>query len=202
LELDYIPNLWEQTQSLASVGQWDYIIGSIHFVGSLNNGSPWTIDGSNDEFKKGFAEVFDNNSPELIRKFFALTQEMVTVMKPDIIGHIDKLKMQHTPECFVSDTDPVFRQELLNTLDLIASSGSIIEINTRGMYRRNEPEFYPGNWAIQEMAKRNIPVTINSDAHKPEEISKLHDKALKLIYDSGYRKVRVLYKGEWQDQSI
>lgn len=202
LELDYIPHLWGEIQELSKVGEWDYIIGSIHFVNTFPDGTPWTIDGGNQEFKKGFNRVFQNNASDLIHQYFNNTRQMIREMKPDVIGHIDKLKMQHTPGCFVPDTDEIFRKELLLTLDEIKTAGCIVEINTRGVYRRNEAEYYPGKWAINEMSSRKIPVTISSDAHKPEDISKLHDNALTLLYSLNYRNIKILEKGIWVDEAI
>lgn len=202
LELDYVPELIDFTNNILQSHPWDYIIGSIHFVDKFPDGTHWTIDGGNDEFKIGFSEVFKNNSELVIRKYFEYTRQMVKIIKPHIIGHIDKIKMQHRPDCLIPDTHPVFREELLMTLDEIADTNSIIEINTRGIYRRNEPEHYPGLWAISEMAKRNIPVTINSDTHKPEEIIMLWYETAQKLYQSGYQKVKLLSRGNWTDQNI
>jgi histidinol-phosphatase (PHP family) len=203
LELDYIPEFWDNyTQKILRSHKWDFIIGSIHFVDKFPDDTHWTIDGGNDEFKKGLSVIFNNNSETVIRHYFEYTRQMVRLMKPQIIGHIDKIKMQHRPDCLIPDSHTIFREEMLKTFDEIACSECIIEINTRGIYRRNEPEYYPGKWAISEMAKRHIPVTINSDAHKPEEIVMLWNETARLLYNSGYRTVKLLQKGMWVDQEI
>ena len=202
LEIDYIPALWETIKSQYNFSRLNYLIGSIHFIDAFADGSPWTIDGSNDEFRKGFREVFDNNSHAVIRKYFQYTREMIDVVQPKIIGHIDKIKMQHNGDCLVPETDVVYRDEIFKTLEKIASSGNIVEINTRGVYRRNESDFYPSFWIIQEMARLKIPVMVNSDAHRPEELTKLWDTAHAQLKKAGYKDVIMLHKGEWVPQKI
>lgn len=118
-------------------------------------------------------------------------------MKPPIIGHLDKIKMQYASDCFIPDTDPVFRSELLNTLEEIRAAGCVVELNTRGVYKRNEPEFYPGQWAVKEMAKMKIPVMINADAHRPHEVGLYHDVAAAFLKQAGYESVVWYSKGEW-----
>ena len=202
LEMDYIPDLWPRLKEDIKPETLDYTIGSIHFIDSFPDGRRWTIDGGNAEFAIGWKEIFDKDSHAVVTKYFEYTRQMVHEMKPTIVGHIDKIKMQCTEHCFIPDADAVFRKELLYTLEDIKNTDCIVEINTRGMYRRNEPDFYPGTWAIQQMAKMNIPVAINSDSHRPEELNKLHDKARKTLFDAGYRTFKTLYKGEWVDTSL
>jgi histidinol-phosphatase (PHP family) len=202
LEMDYIPALWNTIKSLYDISRLDYLIGSIHFVDEYPDGTPWTIDGSNEEFRKGFREVFHNDSHAVIRKYFQYTREMIDVMQPKIIGHIDKIKMQHNGDCLVPETDLVYRDELIKTLEKIATSGNIVEINTRGVYRRNETDFYPSFWVIQEMAQLKIPVMVNSDAHQPDELTKLFEAAFAQLKRAGYREVMMLHNGEWASRKI
>ncbi|HEY4788821.1 MAG TPA: hypothetical protein VIH57_22375, partial [Bacteroidales bacterium] len=158
--------------------------------------------GSHEEFRKGWVEIFNGDSHALVRKYFSYTRLMIKEMNPPVIGHLDKIKMQYRPDCFIPETDPVYRSELLLTLDEIASAGCIVEINTRGVYKRNENDFYPGKWVLTEMAKRNIAVMINSDAHRPHEISLLFDEARYELKKAGYHHIFHFLKNQWVKQPI
>ena len=70
LEIDYIPSLWPQIEKMLNPDQLDYFIGSIHFVDSFEDGTPWSVDGSHDEFFKGWDKIFHRNSHTLVRKYF------------------------------------------------------------------------------------------------------------------------------------
>lgn len=202
LEIDYIPGLWPKISKMLQPEQLDYFIGSIHFVDAFNDGTPWSIDGTHDEFYKGWTEIFHKDSHALVRKYFDYTRQMVRDMKPPVIGHLDKIKMQYNDDCFIPETDKIYRDELLATLEVIAQYGGVVEINTRGVYRRGEPEFYPSQWLFKEMNHRNIPVMVNSDAHRPHEIILLRNEALKQLKDAGYKNIRHIYKGKWTDEFI
>ena len=202
LEVDFIPELWSQIKTLLRPEDLDFFIGSIHFVDKFEDGTPWSVDGSNEEFRKGWIEIFNGDSYKLTHKYFEYTRQMIREMKPPIIGHLDKIKMQHRPDCYISDADPYFRKEIMQTLEEIAVSGCIVEVNTRGMYKRNEKEFYPGKWVLAEMVKLNIPVLINSDAHRPPEVSFLFNEAMHLLRQVGFKQVMMLSKGRWINQPI
>lgn len=202
LEIDYIPGMWPQMKKMLEPHRLDYFIGSIHFVDAFTDGTPWSIDGTNKEFHKGWTEIFQQDSHNLIRKYFEYTRQMIREMKPPIIGHLDKIKMQYQPDCFIPETDTVYREELMNTLEEIRPTNCVVEINTRGVYKRNEAEFYPSAWVIAEMAKWKIPAMINSDAHHPHEITLLYHTAIEKLRLAGYRHIYWLSKGTWREESI
>ena len=69
----------------------------------------------------------------------------------------------------------------------------VIEINSAGL-RKPVQEMYPSRQIIEEMFNLNLPVTMGSDAHHPEQVAEgLADVAQKL-WSIGYRKVTA-FKG-------
>ncbi len=202
LEIDFIPDLWNETKVTVDIDSLDYFIGSIHFIDSFEDGRRWGIDGSNLEFRKGLSDIFNNDIHAVIRKYFAYTRQMVKDMKPSIIGHIDKIKMQSTDQGPILENDPVFREELYYTLEEIAISGCIIEINTRGVYKRKEQNFYPGTWALKQMSELNIPVIISSDAHRPEELTNHFALAVENLKTAGYKCVISRKNNQWINLDI
>jgi histidinol-phosphatase (PHP family) len=127
---------------------------------------------------------------------------MVRVMKPDIIGHVDKIKIQHRPDCMVPDTHPFFRQQLMATLEEIAATDCIVEVSTRGIQKEQTPDYFPGQWAIAEMQKMGIRVTISSDAHTPNTLTFGFEQAETMLRENGYRAVMVLKNGQWEEQAL
>jgi histidinol-phosphatase (PHP family) len=202
LEIDYIPDLRQQMRETIHPSQLDYFIGSIHFIDCYTDGTRWSIDGSNEEFRKGWDEIFHRDSHSLARKYFEYTRQMIKEMRPPIIGHLDKIKMQYTKDCFIPETDTAYRKELMQTLEEIASTGCIMEINTRGVYKRNEPELYPSFWVLTEMSKMKIPVMLNSDAHRPQELVLQFEMAVEKLRKAGYKSITYFSKGKLQETVI
>lgn len=202
LELDYFPDLVNYSKDLLQSGPFDYFIASVHFIDSYPDGRRWTIDGPHEEFRKGFSEIFQNNSLEVTRKFFDYTRRMISELKPPVIGHIDKLKMQHRPDCFIPEDNPFFREELLKTLEAAKQSGSIVEINTRALYKKRGDTFYPGQRVFSEMYKMGIKVMVNSDAHLPEEITNEFGYAFSELRKAGYKEHHILIDNQFKAVEI
>lgn len=202
LEVDYFPDILTYTQQLLDEASLDYFIGSVHFIDTYPDGRRWTIDGSNEEFRKGFHEIFDSDSIAVTKKFFEYTRMMIQELRPPVIGHIDKLKMQYRSDCFIPEDHPVFRNELLRTLEVAQKAGSIIEINTRGIYKNRGDSFYPGQTVFNEMYNMGVKVMVNSDAHLPGEISGEFDKAFKALRNAGYNEHYVLINNNFETIKI
>ena len=89
---------------------------------------------------------------------------------PDIIGHMDKIKMHNTVKPYFNEEDEWYRKQVQETLDLIAEKGCIMEVSSRGLYKHDPPLLYPDAWVVKQAYLRKIPVMLNSDAHHPDEI--------------------------------
>ena len=202
LEADFFPDILDEVKSLYSKHHWDYIIGSVHFIGIRPNGRRWCIDGSREEFLDGWREIMDNDPLRPIQEYFEITREMVRVMKPDIIGHLDKIKIQHRRDCMVPDTHPFFRQQMMATLEEIAATDCIVEVSTRGIQKEHTPDYFPGQWAIAEMHKMGIPVTISSDAHTPDTLTFGFKQTETMLRENGYRNVMMLKNGQWEERGV
>jgi histidinol-phosphatase (PHP family) len=70
----------------------------------------------------------------------------------------------------------------------VAESGVAIEINTAGLYKDVE-EIYPASDFLQLACEAGVPLTINSDAHAPEEVGRAFRAAVALAKSAGYKEV-------------
>jgi len=202
LEADFFPDIQPEIQALYSGYSWDYLIGSIHFIGVRRNGLRWCIDGSHEEFLEGWREIMDSDPLRPIQEYFEITRQMVRAMKPDIIGHVDKIKIQHRPDCMVPDTHPFFRKQLMATLEEIAAAGCIVEVSTRGLQKEQSTDYFPSQWAIAQMQKMGIAVTISSDAHTPNMLTFGFERAEAILRKNGYRTVMMLKNGNWVERAL
>jgi histidinol-phosphatase (PHP family) len=199
LEIDFIPNVQGPSDFAAHL---DYTIGSIHFVHSFPSGEPWEIDGSHSVFLKGLEEIYHGSIQDAIHEYFALVRQMVRHNPPTILGHLDKIKIQNQENKLFDPASLWYRSEVLATLDELAQSTCLVEVNTRGLYTAKTNETYPGPWILQEMKNRNIPIVFTSDAHHRKYLISHFADAKKTAFDAGYRFCKVLRQGVWQDTSL
>jgi histidinol-phosphatase (PHP family) len=196
LEVDFIPGMIDIYDPLLESLPLDFTVGSVHFVGTYENGVPWEIDGRHQRFLDGLENIYAGDIQYVIKKYYALVRKMVTSACPDIIGHLDKIKMQNRG--FWNEGDNWYKEEVLKTLEEIKGAKAIVEVNTRGIYKKLTSEPYPGRWILEQLHQMNIPVHINSDAHHPNEITKEFRQTALLLKSVGFKNLWILYDREWQ----
>lgn len=199
LEVDFVPG---KVSPNDYKDQLDYTIGSIHFVDYFSDGKPWEIDGSPIVFRDGLEQIFKGSFEDAIIRYFELTREMIDKACPTIIGHLDKIKIQNHDGEFFSESDSWYQHAVTETLNKIADSGAIVEINTRGLYQKKSHTPYPSPWIIELMRLRNIPITMCSDAHDPKDLTNQFPETAALLFTLGYRKISILRDGSWESVNL
>ena len=198
MEVDFVPGrLGPQHPSIRSLGL-DYCIGSVHFVDAFPDGTGWEIDGTHQVFLRGLQEIFAGNVRRAVGRYYELTRQMVEQEPPTVVGHLDKIKIQNEGGRLFSETEPWYQQEVLATLQAIARAGLLLEVNTRGIYKHKTPELYPSRWVLAWALNLKIPVTLNSDAHHPLEITEQFSYAAGVLQEVGYTHLHSLQENRWQ----
>lgn len=201
-EQDYITNTFVSAKHWYKAFQVDYIIGSVHFVDTFANGRYWEIDNTTKAFKEGLKLIFHDDVQKAVKRYYALIREMVQVQQPDVVGHLDKIKIHNRNELFFDEHEKWYQQEVLKTLKAIAATNSIIEVNTRGVYKKKSKETYPGHWVLELIQELKIPIMLNSDAHHPSDITKEFAKTAKTLQQIGFKKLKVFFDDRWQSRSF
>ncbi|HQI71045.1 MAG TPA: histidinol-phosphatase [Bacteroidales bacterium] len=201
LENDYIPGISEDFAFFRKQYKLDYTLGAVHLVKDPGSNEIWFIDGPVSNYDNGLKRIFHNDIRKAVETYFSQLNEMIVTQKPDIIAHFDKVKMNNQHRYF-QENEPWYKVLLRNTLEIIAQSKCLVEVNTRGMYTGKYDGLYPGLEVLKQMVELNIPVTISSDAHKPSDLNSYFEETEKMLKDVGYQSVRVLLNHQWTDQEI
>ncbi len=176
IELDYIPNTLAETEKILGSFPFDYVIGSVHYMGEE------TVDlGPEFYVGKDIELVYEN--------YFNLVTEAASTGFFDIIGHPDLVRIhRYRPEGDIS-----------RLYGMLAAAFEVhdvaFEVNTNG---RNKPlrSFYPDMKYIGLFAQHGVPVCVNSDAHFPERIGQYFDEAYDLLRRAGYSEMAVFKNRE------
>jgi histidinol-phosphatase (PHP family) len=172
LECDYLPGYEGHIRDLAGAADWDYLIGSVHYI------TPdWDVD--NPKHLKRWTE---RPVEQIWTLYFAAYTKMVESCLFDFLAHPDLVKkFGHRPEGDLS-------RFYLQTLDAAAEAGVTLEVSTAGL-RKDVHEIYPSRDFLAAAHARHIPIVINSDAHAPEEVAYEFDQAYALAREVGYTHV-------------
>ena len=200
LEADYLTGVSEPFAATKEKYHLDYLIGGVHLVGqSAHPDEIWFIDGSKWEiYDEGLQTFFDGDIRRAVRRFFEQSNEMIENEQFDIIAHFDKIKM-HNRDRYFHEDETWYRNLALETLDLIREKGLIMEINTRGIYKKRYNGFYPSPWLMEEACKMGVPAIISADAHHFSEITLEFAAAEEALKCAGYRSVVNFKNGQWID---
>ena len=93
LEIDYINNFFEARNELYVTRNFDYLIGSVHFLDRLPNGDFWCIDGNFNDFIAGLQTLFGGDIRLAAESFFEISMLMIQNGGFDIVGHVDKIAL-------------------------------------------------------------------------------------------------------------
>lgn len=171
LEADFVPGYEDELREILGKYDFDYILGSIHFI------DKWGFDNMHyiDNYKKW-------DIAELYAYYFEQLQKAAQSKAFDILAHADLIKkFGFRPQV---DISPVYEK----VTDVIKNADICIEINTAGL-RVPAKEIYPNRAFLELCYAKKIPLTLGSDAHKPEQVGESFDQAVKLIKSVGYNEI-------------
>ncbi len=169
LEVDYLPGQEGWIEKLATLGEWDYLIGSVHYIAP-----GWDVD--NPKFLSRFEDRPVSEIWELYGQHY---EAAIRTGLFDFMGHPDlPKKFGHRPEGDLRR----FYEPIVTAL---AETGTAFEINTAGL-RKPVGEIYPAPAFLQLAWEAGVPLLINSDAHLPEEVGAGFEVAAALAREAGY----------------
>ncbi len=184
LEADYIPGVISP-RAVRQAHRLDYVIGGVHYLGRLSDGTPFTIDGTVEELQRGIREGFGGDARRAVARYFELVGEMAATEAPDVIAHFDLIKKNN--KGLFDEGSLWYRAVATEALRALAASGCVAEINTGPVSRNYGTHFYPGDGILAPMAELRIPVTLGSDAHRPGHVAAHFGAALDALRRAGYR---------------
>lgn len=202
LEVDFIPGLIDIQTDYIQEANLDYTIGAIHYVDAFPNGRPWGFQSSYAEFEYGLTEIFEGDIKRCVHRHYELMREMILNACPDIVAHMDRLKKLNRGNRYFNESESWYQAEISYTLDLMAKTDAILEINTKGHYTHEIDTTYPGEWTLGLAYEMGIPVHLSSDAHRPENITRSFDFAAKMLEKIGFKTCRIFYNGQWEDMPL
>ena len=201
MEMDFIPGIVKDFKKTKEELSLDYMIGSVHLVGNDIN-KLWFIDGSKVEtYDEGLFNYYNGDIKKGVKTFFHQYNEMIETEEFDIVGHFDKIKM-HNRDRYFTENEKWYRDLLMETLTLIKEKSLIVEVNTRGIYKKRSEDFYPSTWILPIMCEMNIPVVISSDSHKSEELTLCFKEAEDALKIAGYKETMCFRNGGFEAISL
>jgi histidinol-phosphatase (PHP family) len=162
----------------------DYLIGSCHFIDGWAFDHPDYID-----------EYGRRDIDEVYGRYFSIMEALAASRLFDVVGHFEIVKK------FGFRPTRDFRPAIETIARLLAAGGTAVEINTAGMIHP-AGEMYPADDIIRILFDCNVPVTLGSDAHRPEQVGRLFPDAVEKLARAGYRSISGFSKRKRYDITL
>ena len=181
IEADFVPGREDRVASFLEARDWDYVVGSIHFVGegALDH-EDYDIWGMG----QGVEKVWST--------YFTWLGELARTGQYDILAHPDLVKHWGGQRPF---PDGDLRRFYELAMEGIAESGIAIELSTAGL-RKPVGELYPSSGFLELCLEAGNPVALSSDAHTTEHLGFGYDRALEYLADHGVTELAVFERRE------
>ncbi len=168
MEVDYIAGYEEQLAKILGQYEWDYLLGSVHFLGD------WNFDHAR------YIDEYDRRDiDEVYLQFWDLLGQAAETGLFDVMTHID------LPKKFGFRPKSDLRSAKQRMVERLARAGVAVEVNTSGL-RKPAREIYPALDLLTICREAGVPATLSSDSHHPDEVGCDFDKALEHLERAGY----------------
>ncbi|MFQ5454694.1 MAG: histidinol-phosphatase HisJ [Nitrospirota bacterium] len=184
IEVDYFNKTTDYVKEVIESYPFDYVIGSVHYIGGWGFDNPRNIKG----FNQG--DIF-----EIYKEYFSLVEDAANSRLFDIIGHPDLVKK------FGYFPDRSYDELIKGVLKVMKDNDLCLEINTSGL-RKPVKEIYPDRRFIEMAKDMEIPVTLGSDAHSPNDVGRDLDLAAEIIKKAGYQTIAAFKKRKREEINI
>lgn len=180
LEGDYIEGWEEQIEAIVNGYPWDYVIGSVHFLGE------WDVSDYRQVHNWEGQDIF-----AVYERYYDAVKKAAQTGFYDIMGHLDVIKrFGHQPE---SSRQAETVQLELSALSAIAEAGIAMELNASGLSKPCA-EMFPSLRILESAIQMGIPLTVGSDAHDPLKLGEHLNVARQTLHDLGVRQLAT-YEG-------
>ena len=177
IEADYIRGAEDRTSALLERHDFDYVLGSVHFLGD---------DGAVDDRRHDVWERI-GDPDKLWRAYFEWIAEAARSGLFDILSHPDLVKLwgEDRP---LPEKDPRIHYE--PAVEAIAESGIAVEVSTAGL-RKPVGEIYPSRALAEMCVEAGASFALSSDAHLPDQVGYGYDRAIEFLSELGVEEICV-----------
>ena len=177
IEADYIRGAEDRTAALLEAHDFDYVVGSVHFMGD---------DGAVDDSR--YDVWRKSGDPDVLwRRYFEWIAEAARSGLFDILAHADLIKVWGDARP-LPQKDP--RHYYEPAAEAVAESGIAVEVSTAGL-RKHVGEIYPSRGFAEMCVEAGADFALSSDAHAPDQVGFGYDRALAFLEELGVEEICV-----------
>ncbi|MCI8526189.1 MAG: histidinol-phosphatase [Oscillospiraceae bacterium] len=178
----------------------DYTIGSVHCL--YRSGAYHVLDYKPAVLLRAVETAYGGDFYRLTADYFEALARLPDVTGCEIVGHFDLVTKFNEGGRLFDEDDPRYWKPALEVLEALCRRELIFEINTGAMSRGYRTAPYPSRRFLEAIRAFGGAVQLSSDCHSAGTLSAYFPEAAALASSCGFRTVRVLTPGGWQDEAL
>jgi histidinol-phosphatase (PHP family) len=168
LEVDFSPESYGRVLEFLGHYQFDYLIGSVHWIDG------WIFDRT-----ISIPEIKARGARRMYEQYFDLKTQLAGARGVDVLAHADRCKAK----AIVPEKEPIDLYEKL--VGATSASGLAVEVSSGGL-RQLVAEVNPAPALLRLFREADVPITLASDAHYPEQAGWGHEEVVAAARAAGY----------------
>lgn len=169
---------------------YEYIIGSVHFVVKDNDAAP--VDYSQARFEQVLTDWYEGDIMKMAHDYYEGVKEVAQREEVDIIGHVDLIAKYNEDGRYFRFEDPAYLAMAFDAIDVGIANGKIFEMNTGAIARGYRRLPYPHLTLLKHIHDHGGMICISSDCHNRANLDLGFDQCLALAKAAGFRSIMIL----------
>ena len=179
LETDYVPGREDRIANLLDARDFDYVIGSVHFVRDA------AVDLEGDDWEHVWGR--GDSADKVWQRYFETLAEAARSGLYDIMAHPDLVKVWGSARP-LPERDLRYYYE--PAVEAMLDAGVAMEVSTAGL-RKPVGELYPAPALLDMAIDACLPIALSSDAHLPGQIGHGYEETVARLRDAGITEISV-----------
>lgn len=176
IEADFVPGREDRMASLLDGRDWDYVVGSVHFLRDRSlDTEEYSVWGAGESAERVW------------RRYFETVAESARSGLYDIVAHPDLVKVWGAS---APRPEGDLRRYYEPAVEAFAESGVAVELSTAG-WRKPAAEQYPSRPFLEMLVDAGCPLALSSDAHVPDQLGFEYERAVDLLGELGVAEIAV-----------
>lgn len=152
VEMDYHPDEEAEIASFLDEAGFQYAIGSVHY-----------LDGVNVHVEPYYEPQSDADCAAAVDRYFDRVVSLIESELFDVAAHVDLVERNAELRGYASE------QQYRRVAAAFEDSRTVPELNAGGALA-DYGEFHPSPTFLDVLGEYDVPITVGTDAHKPDEI--------------------------------
>ena len=177
---------------------WDYRIGSIHFMPGNDKYYPIDMDGEG--LMTMVKELYHGDILCMVEDYFRRELILWDTVHPDVIGHFDLYRKFNDSLHYLEEQNPKYLSMAKDTLHTLVTRGALFELNLGAVARGKCKEPYPSVTLLSFLQQEGARLIITTDCHDASLLTRGYEQAVDLLKRLGFPSMTVMGKDGFEER--